>query len=160
MKRYLALALVFASSTSLLFAADTASITIGGAVSKTGSISLTPAPGYNALDLTTGPVTPTTVATVTEACNSATGYSVTLQSANSTAGQPYFKGTIGATPAILNYDVTYAGAPVIFTGNQAPLTPSGTATAGLQKALAVSYTGTALPGDTYSDTLTVTMVVN
>jgi hypothetical protein len=157
-------ALLFAALIVLVtgFAAaqtDTASITLIGTVTPYVNVTISPASGYDSLDLLID-VTDLTVATVNEYSNVAAGYTVTLESAFATANGSDAALTDGTNS--LDYSVTYGGTSVSFSGASATVTDTfgpSASPAGSDKDLAISYSGTAvtLPDGSYSDTLTFTI---
>lgn len=119
----------------------------------------TSATSYSLGDLQQTPASGTTVATITEACNDPSGYTVTLTSANATSGnQLFLKGTTNASN-VIDYTLSYGGQTVSYTGGSATLTTATapTAQAGVQNALAISTTAGFYAADTYADTLTLTL---
>jgi hypothetical protein len=156
LKALLLAAAVVSVAAPQVFAAQTGSITLSGTVAPSCNISVAPAPGYNSLDLAASQSN-LKVATVTEQCNTRLGYTVKLSTANGTTGG-VFAGSTGNAET-LDYAVSYGGAPATFAAKEATVTNAATRTgsSGIAKDLAVSYTGTPLAADTYSDTLTVSI---
>lgn len=140
---------------------DTASITLQGTVEKNVAISATGVGNFDSLDLTVD-VTDLAVVAVNEYSNVREGYTVSLSSANATAGgtaDPYFEGALGGET--LSYTIAYDGSAVSFSGGAAQVTDANDKTplAGTDKSLTISYSGAAanLGNDTYSDDLTFTI---
>ena len=133
---------------------DSGSITLTGTVAALAEITVTPITGYDSLDLTTSQ-TDLAVATVNEKSNVTTGYTVTLDSANS--GE--FVGADTGNSDTLAYTISYGGSAVTLSSGSATVTTASarTSAAGVDKTLAISYTGTFLNADTYSDTITLTI---
>jgi hypothetical protein len=128
------------------------SFTLKGSVSAVCSISVSTTTASN-LAVTTK-VTNSTIANITEKSNASNGYTVTLASAN---------GWMLKGPAAnLTYTLSYGGTAVdttVAAGVTTPITNSSTTTAsaGVTKALAISFDGASalLPSGDYTDTLTV-----
>jgi hypothetical protein len=143
------------------FAATTATLTLTGVVAPVLSISAVGVAPFSALNFA-ATQTNLLVGNITEISNDYLGYKVTLQSTNAGAGtQAFFKGSLApANTATLNYTLQYNGAAVVFTAGVATVTNTvaPTAAAGTIQPLTVSYTGTFLNADTYSDTLTFTII--
>lgn len=143
-------------------AQTTGSITLTGTVSQILQITVTPAPGYDTLDLTTSQ-TDLLVATVTEKSNNQAGYTVTVESQNAAAlgsSTAFFKGSDAGNGDTLNYGMSYNGAAVSLDASGAAVVSDvagTTAQTGVDKQLAITYTGAFLNADTYSDTLTFTI---
>lgn len=138
---------------------DTASITLTGSVTPLVNVTISPAAGFDSLDLLID-VTDLTVATVNEYSNVAAGYTVVLESASATAGGADATLTDGTNS--LDYSITYGGVSVAFGGASATVTDAfgpSSSPAGSDKALAISYSGSSvtLPDGAYSDTLTFTI---
>ena len=151
--------------TAILAAQTTGSITLTGVVSQILEITVTPEAGYDSLDLTTSQ-TDLLVATVNERSNSQAGYRVEVESTNAAAAAsstPFFVGADPGNTDTLTYSVSYGGAAATFnTSGVAEVTNVGstTGTAGVNKAVEITYTGSFLNADTYSDTLTFTIIAN
>ena len=144
-------------------AASSGTITPGGTISESADITVATEPGVSSLSLAASGVD-VLIATVNEKSNKKTGYAVTLASANGVAdsvGTARFKGT-GGTPETIDYTVKYNNATLTFAAGVATATASGTKTGGqgVDKTLQISWTGTFLAADTYSDTLTLTISNN
>lgn len=146
-------------------AQTTGSITLTGVVSQLLEITVTPAPGYDSLDLTTSQ-TDLLVATVNEKSNNQAGYSVSVESANAAgagSSTAFFVGADAGNTDTLDYNLSYGGSPVAFdaTGNAVVSNvASTTGVSGVDKAVEITYTGAFLNADTYSDTLTFTITAN
>lgn len=133
------------------------------------AITLTPAPGSGSLDLGVN-VVDVLVVTVNERANSASGYTVTLESANAaTAGQNMtFFQNISVSTETLVYTIKYGGATVVL-GNggmagRSNVTHSDakTPTGGVARLVQISYRGAPAHGSAagngiYQDTLTFTI---
>lgn len=135
-------------------AATQGSVILQGTVAKVVSLSVTGIGTYNALDLS-ATATDLDVATIDEASNDPSGYTVTLASSNSGALK---NGNIGS----VNYTAKYAGTSVTLSSTAQTITNAGTTTSTVSasKTLSVSYSGQALSNlmaGTYSDTLTFTI---
>ncbi len=132
----------------------TASLTLSGLVAKSASITVVPAPGASNLALTSTPAAPVSVATVTEVCNSTSGYTVTVASAN--AG--YLKGAIGGNTDSVAYTLYQNGSAVTLAAAPTIMVSASSKTAGASQALTINYVGDpALAADTYSDVRTFTI---
>lgn len=143
------------------FAQSSATLTISGSVAAVNTITVAPQAGYNALDLING-ATDKLVGIATEKSNDVLGYHVTLASANAgTGSQAYLKGTGGNTD-VVNYSVKYNGTAVTLSGGSATVTSATgrTASSGVTKNIAVTFAGSWLAADTYSDTITLTIAGN
>jgi spore coat protein U-like protein len=156
--RFLVLALLVLLVAIPSFAGTTGQLTISGSVPLNISIAVAPTSSATNLPLSTGTgSTPLTVANVTEISNSHSGYSVALSSAN--AG--VLKEASGSSS--LAYSLTYGNATISFTNGSAVITNTKgqTSSSGTVNALAISFqSGSSLPADTYSDTLTFTIAAN
>jgi hypothetical protein len=159
MKKYLAIIGAVLATASVSFAQAT--LTISGNVAAVSSISIASAAGYNSLDLVNN-ASAKKVGTATEISNDKAGYKVTLSSLNAgSTAQAVLKGVSGNAD-FMNYSITYGGTPVTLASGNAQVTSvtARTGSTGVQKDIAVSYTGAWLAADTYSDTLTLTIVGN
>jgi hypothetical protein len=153
----LALALALAASA---FAATTGTISISGSVGGVCDVAVTQPAGNNSLAITTK-VTNLTIATFVEKCNKASGYTLTLSSANNSV----LKGSIPANIDTLPYSLVYGtsvatAAAVSLAAGSAVITDASakTPSLGITKILAISFDGTSfLNEDSYSDTLTFTI---
>jgi len=136
------------------FADTTASLTLSGIVAKSASISVVAAPGASNLSLTSTPSSPVTVATVTEICNSTSGYTVTVASANS----GNLKGAISGNTDAVAYTLYQNGSAVTLSSSAATMLTASSKTTGTSQTLTINYAGnSSLAADTYSDTLTFTI---
>jgi len=144
--------------------AGTASITLQGAVGTATFLAVTPAVGYNTLDLGIDQTTDLKVATVNEKSNKHNGYSVTIASAGAVSkGGGTSAKLVGAltTPESLTYNMKYDGAAVTLVGGAATVTDASEKTRGngAEKELTITYMGANanLAADTYSDIITLTI---
>lgn len=92
--------------------------------------------------------------TITEICNDANGYKVTLATSNN----ENFKGATSST--LIPYTLTYNGSAVTLSSGATTITPSGSRTtpSGVSKGLNITFAAGFYTADSYSDTLTLTMV--
>lgn len=143
--------------------ADSVSLSVSGRMAELIDIYALREPGIRYLDLTSTESS-RLIATVNERSNSATGYTVTLRSANlaadlSGATEPYFAHT--SATGTLEYTLTYGGTAVTgWTSGASVVTDSVSTTTPewLSKELRISYTGSALlPAGDYEDVLTITI---
>jgi len=115
--------------------------------------------GNSNLDLTISK-TDLLVATITEICT-ASGYTVAIESTNGVTGTDgLLKGAHTNNTDTIAYSMKYNSISFNLSGGTATITDSvdPTSTAGLDKILQISYTGSSsLTGDSYSDTLTITI---
>ena len=93
------------------------------------------------------------------------GYKVTLRSANAFAAagaQAYLKGASAGNSDTVNYTIKYNGSAVSLVAGDAVVTSAITRTtgSGVSKNLLVTLSGAFNVADTYSDTLTLTLVNN
>lgn len=142
---------------AVAFSATTGNITLSGTVPAVTSISIAPVAGYNILDLT-ATQTNTPVANVTEANNTALGYTVTLSSGNSGLLKNGALGTLAYTCKYNGNSAALSSTPVVVT-----TTSSQNNVVHTVKSLTISYTGISsdnLMQGTYSDTLTFTIIAN
>lgn len=154
-KALIGAALVLLASTPLFAqVTDSGSITLQGTVPALAQITVTPIAGFDSLDLTTSQSN-LGVATVNEKSNVTTGYTVTLTSANNGS----FVGLDSGNGDTLAYSISYGGSTVTLTSGSATVTTASarTGAAGVDKTLAISYTGAFLNADTYQDTITLTI---
>jgi len=151
-----ALALVIAAAAPARAYTNTSSgvVNLNGAVSLVCSVSLDGTGATTVFSDMTQGASGTLIGTVTEICNDANGYKVTVTSSNGGA----FKGA--STGTLIPYALTYDGSSVAFSGGMATLTPCGTRTTpvGLARPLAITFQRGYYASDGYSDTLTITMV--
>jgi spore coat protein U-like protein len=143
------------------FSATTGTLLLQGTVPGILEISVAALPAASALDLTANQAN-LPVANVTERSNRKAGYTVTLQSVNSGAGNAFFfKSADLLNLDTLAYTLSYDGAPVSLVAGTALITDAlaKTPAAGVVKGLAISYSGAAsyLNEDAYADTLTFTI---
>jgi hypothetical protein len=133
-----------------------ASLTLAGTVRSKCGVSVNIAPQAGMIDLTASQGA-LPVATVTESCNSALGYRVTVSSQN--GAQHGGAALVGASQgAALNYNILYDGTPATFSNGMAVVEDSNTPTPSVSKALAISFTANpTLASDTYQDILTVSI---
>lgn len=153
--------LLFCILTFSLVAQTTGSITLRGNVPGILEITVTPLTGYDNLDFATE-ANDLAIATVTERTNNKAGYQVTIESDNAVTALsdvPFFVGDDPTNTDTLEYAISYDGVPVSLVNGVATITDSNSKTTGLgiEKTVAISYTGTFLNEDGYSDTLTFTM---
>src|SRR5438093_1168952 len=146
------------------FAQNVGSITISGTVAPIQQITVTSQSGYNSLDLVNGE-TDKLVAIVNEKSNDQIGYKVTLRSANAFAAsgsQAYLKGASAGNPDSVNYTIKYNGGAVTLVSGESIVTTAVARTggSGVNKNLQVTLSGAYNVADTYSDTLTLTLVNN
>lgn len=138
---------------------DTAGITLTGVVQEKVEVTVTAESGSSSLDLTTNQ-TDLKVATVTEYCNMAGGYTLDIQTSTASASPSFYSPT---TTQELVYSVKYDGNVVTFDSNGlADDVSSGTQTTSgaLSKDLTISYSGSSAAltaASDYSDTLTFTI---
>ena len=156
--------IAFAAAAALVFAATPAkadALPVQGIVAVACTISTSDA-GAGTLDLSSSK-TDVTIANVTESCNDANGYSVSIATTNGTTGGLLVSQNVnGANSTDLSYSIKYDGSAVtISSGSGTGATRSGF-TASQTVALAVTYTspGGGLPADTYTDTLTLTITAS
>ena len=154
--------LVLTSHSAL--AQSTATITISGTVLAVSSITATAATALTDAELTGG-VAGKVMSTVTEKSNKHDGYKVTLKSANAVAAnstQAYMKGALGGNTDQINYTITYGGVAVTLNSGAGLVTSAvaKTPVAGVAKLLAITTTAGFWSTDTYTDTLTLTLVNN
>lgn len=143
-----------------IFAALTGNLTLQGTVAANVAITVTPEAGASTLALVdgTGAVADLKVATVNEKSNK-DGYTVELTSSNS--GK-----LIGAANSDeLAYTATYNGVAVTLSSTAVEITDNTstqTTGTGVDKDFDISYTivDGALSADTYSDSLTFTIIAN
>lgn len=143
------------------FAATTGTLVVQGTVPGILEITVSALPAASALDLTSNQVN-LPVADVTERSNRKAGYTVTLQSANSGAGNSfYLKSADPLNADTLAYTLSYGGSAVTLVAGTATITDATakTSAAGNVKSLTISYSGSAsfLNEDAYADTLTFTI---
>lgn len=136
---------------SMMFGATVGTLALTGTVNNVIAITVTEM--NLPLDLTAS--TTVQVALVTESSNK-NGYSVELTSLNSG------KLIGGVTAEELTYTATYGGNAVTLSSTVQEITTNGSKTSSTDKAFVISYTIVeyALSPDTYTDTLTFTIIAN
>jgi len=149
------------------FAATQDAFTPQGSISAHASLTVTPQPGNNALNLTRDQSADLLIAIVNEDCNNNGGYTVTLSSAmavtRGSGTQAKMVGTLpnASTADTLDYFIKYGGVPVSLSGGSAVVTNATKKTTGqgVNKNLTITYSAANafLTADTYSDTLTLTI---
>ena len=131
-------------------AGDSGALQLHGLVPLACSIQVDPTQAASSLDLSSS-YTDVVVASVTETCNSSTGYTIEVSS----SGNGSFLGELDAITYMLKYDETQAdlsssGVLVSSAGRTGP--------AGVTRAVTVSYAAaTNQSGGTYEDTLVFTV---
>lgn len=148
------LALVTLTFSTTVLAATTGTLTLQGIIGEILSITVTPEPAASALDLETTQVD-LKVGTVSEVSNSATGYQVTVSSAND--------GSLirsGGSESIA-YTLKYSGVLINLSGSSSSAVQATSVTTGgpssIDNEVSISYTGApagTLTAGTYQDTLT------
>lgn len=162
MKKYLVITGAVFAMASASFAQSTATLTISGTVAPINTITIASQSGYNTLNLVAG-ATAQVVGIATETSNDKLGYKVTLGSANAgSTAQAFLKGALTGNPDTVNYSITYGGTAVTLASGSATVTSvaARTGAAGVTKNIAVTFAGSWLTADTYSDTLTLTIAGN
>ncbi len=133
-------------------AGDSGALQLRGQVPLACSIQVDPTQAATSLDLSSSQ-TDVAVASVTESCNSPTGYTIEVSS----LGSGSFLGELDAVSYMLKYDDTQAD----LSGVGSVLVTSAadrTGPAGVTKAVTVSYAAaTSQVGGTYEDTLVFTV---
>lgn len=132
----------------------TGTVNVNGSVALVCSLSVSSAGATTTFSNMTQGASATLLGTVTEICNDANGYKVTLATSNN----ENFKGATSST--LIPYTLTYNGSAVTFSSGSATLTPSGSRTtpSGVSKGLTITFAPSFYTADSYSDTLTLTMV--
>lgn len=157
------LTVTLSAVTTLTSGQQTASLTLGGTVSRTVAINVTPQNNYNSLDLVNGE-TEKAVAIVNERSNDKAGYTVTLASLGAgLTGQAQLQPATPGNPDTIPYSLKYGGVPVVMNRGNATLTTAGgrTSSAGANNVLAVTIAPAAgVNADSYSDTLQLTIQGN
>jgi len=162
MKKYLAIIGAVLVTASAGFAQASATLTISGTVVPINTITVASQAGYNALDLVNGAAAKV-VGIATETSNDKLGYKVTLSSLNAgVTAQAFLKGGLAGNADTVNYSITYGGTAVTLAAGSAVVTSvaARTGAAGVAKNVAVTFAGSWLTADTYSDTLTLTIAGN
>ena len=157
-----AVAIIFSSGTFEKASAQVSNtLSLSGDVATLLALAIAPS-GADSLDLEGGAVNDATIATITEFCNDADGYTVSVTSANGQA--------LGTNVGILQggdhsenaeYTLKYDNSPVSLLGGTATVTNSNdkTVAAGVSRSLKITYdeSSSNLAADTYTDTLTFTI---
>jgi hypothetical protein len=162
MKKSIAVVCALFALATASFAQATATLTISGTVAPINTITIASQAGYNALNLPAG-ATAQVVGIATETSNDKLGYKVTLASANAGAtAQAFLKGALAGNTDTVNYSILYNGAAVTLASGSAVVTSATgrTGAQGVNKNIAVTFAGSWLTADTYSDTLTLTIAGN
>lgn len=162
MKKYIAIVAALLALASISQAQATATLTISGTVAPINTIAIASQTGYNTLNLAAS-ATAQLVGIATETSNDRLGYKVTLSSANAgTTAQAFFKGAIAGNTDTENYSISYGGTAVTLASGSAVVssTTGRTVAAGVTKNINVTFAGAWLAADTYSDTLTLSIVGN
>jgi hypothetical protein len=162
MKKLIAIVCVLCGLATASFAQATATLIISGTVAPVNTITIASQSGYNALDLVNG-ATAKVVGIATETSNDKLGYKVTLASANAGAtAQAFLKGALSGNTDTVNYSIQYNGTAVTLASGSAVVTTAAarTGAAGVNKNIAVTFAGSWLTADTYSDTMTLTIAGN
>jgi spore coat protein U-like protein len=136
------------------FSDTSATLYLSGTVAKSASISVTTALGASSLNLLSTPASAITVGTLNEICNSTSGYTVSVQSAN--AGS--LKGAISGNTDTVPYSFYQNGTAVTLSATATNMITASSKTTGASQTLTINFTGnSALTADVYSDTLTFTI---
>ena len=154
MKLFFLLAAVLCSGTVAGFGQSRAALTIGGTVLPQNSLSFALRPGYDSTTLVTGAANPKVLGVVIERSNHQLGYTVSLESANASAG------TGNGSSKQLHNIVRYDSLAVNLTNGRALLSSASgkTPRAGYSRNLTV--TSPAGDTDNPGDTLTLTITAN
>lgn len=148
----------FTLLTGSALALPVGSVTHGGVVPAFLDVVLTNDAGINALDLTINEPN-RLITSVNERTNNILGYTVRMDSANGTTSGEFLGVANGDT---LPYTITYGGVAQTLVAGSAIVTDvnSRTGFMGVDNDVRISYDGTAtfLSADTYSDTLTFTII--
>jgi hypothetical protein len=145
------------ASVGLVHSAGT-TLTIGGTVSRSVAVAVTPEIGLS-LNLQAGE-TDRPVCIVKERSNAPGGCTVTLRSTGAGAGsQPHLKPSGPSGQGLIPYTLKYAGKPVLLRCGTAVLNaPGGTSGAGDNRILSVTVPPAGSgPAGSYHDTLTLTI---
>lgn len=151
--------LVIILSTQFIYS-DSGTITITGTVLQTATISPGVAATLSDTELRSG-VTDKLIATVNEKSNKHNGYTVTLQSLNAGSGTTAkLKGNIIANTDEIIYTIKYNNTSITLNNGQATITDSNSKTtgSGVDKNFTISFSSGFPSADTYSDTITLTLV--
>lgn len=132
-------------------------ITLNSVIRPFCSVSVVTDPQAADLDLSTTQNN-VAIATITENCNSANGYTVTVSSENGgSGGQPTLVGE--ALDGKMDYSVLYGGTPVNFSGGTGVALQTNAQTPQAQRQVGISFIGNPdLPSDNYVDMLTFSIV--
>ena len=162
MKKYFAIIGTVITLASASSAQSSATLTISGTVAPINTITIASQTGYNALNIPGG-ATAQVVGIATETSNDKLGYKVTLKSANAgSTAQAFLSGATTGNPDTVNYSITYGGTAVTLASGVATVTSvaARTGSAGVNKNIAVTFSGSWITADTYSDTLTLSIAGN
>ena len=144
-------ACVCVSLTGFAAAGDSGALQLRGLVPLACGIQVDPTQAASSLDLSSS-YTDIAVASVTETCNSSTGYTIEVSS----LGNGSFLGELDAVSYVLKYDETQAD--LSSSGVLVSSAPGQTGPAGVTKAVTVSYAAATSQGSgTYVDTLVFTV---
>ncbi len=144
-------ACVCVSLSSFAAAGDSGALQLRGIVPLACSIQVDPTQAASSLDLSSSS-TDVVVASVTETCNSSTGYTIEVSS----SGNGSFLGELDAITYMLKYDETQAD--LSSSGVLVSSAAGRTGLAGVTRAVTVSYAAaTNQSGGTYEDTLVFTV---
>jgi hypothetical protein len=141
------------------------SIVLSGTVQQNCNITVTATPAAGSLTLTGTGTSTVNVGSVVETCNDFKGYKITVASTNnaSQSGSNFdgiLKGATTNTDTV-TYTVAYGVSTSLVPTSGTAETVSGKNIAGTTNSVFVAFTGnTSLGADTYTDTLTLTMVTN
>jgi hypothetical protein len=155
--KYLSKSFMFAVLAALsavsTFAATSASLSLSGVVAPVTAITVTADPNASSLPVGSS-VSGLKIASVNELSNDKAGYTVTL----STANGGMLKEAAGSDS--LPYSLTYNGVAVSFSSGLATISDvsARTSGSGSTKELDMSFASAFLNADSYSDTLTFTIV--
>lgn len=132
----------------------TGTVNVNGSVALVCSLSVSSSGATTTFSNMTQGTSNTLLGTITEICNDSNGYKVTLTTTNN----ENFKGATSST--LIPYSLTYNGSSVAFSSGSATITPTGSRTTplGVSKGLTITFPAGFYTADSYSDTLTVTMV--
>ena len=136
-------------------AANSGNLDLQGTVAAVCDILVTADPGASSLNLGAA-ATDLFVASVNETCNGPIGYTVTVQSANSSSLEP-----LGSSPDSVPFTFKYDGSAANLSGGGAVTITNAnlpTGAAGVDKSVEISYANPGfIAADTYTDTLTFTI---
>jgi hypothetical protein len=148
----LALTALIGSAAHASYGATNGTLVIAGTVPSVAEISIAAVPGASNLPLGSS-VSGLKIATVSELCNDASGYTVQLSSENGgSLKDPKGSGS-------LPYTLSYNGTRVVFLSGIATISDVSTTTpaSGHDKDLSISFAASSLAGASYADTLTLTI---